>query len=290
MGTRDLIIGGFSGYNFNQLKPWVKSICEVATDNTDKVVVAADASPETIKELENHGFKVIPFNLSPSIPIHVLRFYHIHEYIKNNIDKYRFVVTTDVKDVIFQRNPFEFMERLLDRKERRIVAGSEGMYYKDEPWGNDNLMQAYGPYVHELYKDKEIYNVGVLGGYADYIRDLIFHIFTNGINRPITICDQAVFNVLIQSTPYTDCTYLAKQYNGWACHAGTTADPAKLPSFRPFLTEKEPIFDQEKGVIKTCDGAEFYIVHQYDRVPQWKSHFMKKYGQEDASAVFTYKV
>jgi len=288
MGTRDLIIGGFSGYNFNQLKPWVKSICEVAGENTDKVVVAADVSDETVIQLLEHGFEVIRFDLDPRIPIHVLRFFHIHKFLKERGDNYRFVVTTDVKDVVFQRNPFEFMERLLDRKERRIVAGSEGMKYKDEPWGNENLMQAYGPYIHEMYKDKEIYNVGVLGGYSDYLRDLIFHIFTNGINRPIGICDQAVFNVLIQSQPYIDCTYLAKQYNGWACHAGTTADPSKITDFIPFLTEPVPKF--EDGVVKTCDGAEFYIVHQYDRVPEWKAHIMKKYGQEDAAAVFTYKV
>jgi hypothetical protein len=288
MAKRDLIIGGFSGYNFNQLKPWVKSICEVSDESIDKVVVAANVSDETVIQLLEHGFQVIKFDLDARIPIHVLRFLHIHKFLKERGDNYRFVVTTDVKDVVFQRNPFEFMEKLLDRKGCRLVAGSESMYYKDEPWGNENLMQTYGPYVHDLYKDKEIYNVGVLGGYSDYMKDLIFHIFTNGINRPIPIVDQAVFNVLIQSYPYKDCTYLAKQYNGWACHAGTTADPTKIEKFVPLLTEQVPIFDN--GVVKTCDGAEFYIVHQYDRVPEWKEHVMKKYGQDDAAEVFTYKV
>jgi aryl-alcohol dehydrogenase-like predicted oxidoreductase len=71
----------------------------------------------------------------------------------------------------------------------------------------------------------------------------------------------------------------AKQLNGWACQAGTTVDPSKIQQFKPHLLESEPIF--EDGIVKTSLGRKFVIVHQYDRVPEWKKFVEKKYGQED---------
>jgi hypothetical protein len=148
-------------------------------------------------------------------------------------------------------------------------------------------MQTYGQYVYDLFKDNVIYNVGTLGGDAQYIKDLVFNIFTNAVNRPIPIVDQAVFNVLIHTQPFMNVTLFADQVDGWACQAGTTVDPSKIESFRPFLTEEEPMFDN--GVVWTAKRDMFAIVHQYDRVPAWKKYIQEKYKQEDPNQFFTYR-
>jgi hypothetical protein len=207
----------------------------------------------------------------------VARFLSIYDFLKNTWQNYSHVVTTDVKDVYFQTNPIVWLE--LNLKNKKLVAGSEGMRYKDEPWGNENLMQAYGPYVHELFKNNEIYNVGTIGGVSEYVKDMMFNILFNAINRPIPICDQAVYNVLIQTQPFKGVTYFAKQLDGWACQAGTTVDPSKIAQFRPHLLESEPKF--EDGIVKTSLGKTFAIVHQYDRVPEWKEFIKQKYQQEE---------
>jgi len=222
-----------------------------------------------------------------NVPIHVLRFLSIYDYLRNNWEKYRYVVTTDVKDVYFQSSPFKWMEDNFIGGIDKLVAGSEGMRYCDEPWGNDNLMQAYGPYVHEQFKNNTIYNVGVLGGTAEYMKDLVFNIFTNATNRPIPIVDQAVFNVLINTQPYKEKIFLAQNKHAWACQAGTMVDPSKIEAFRPFLLEGEPVF--EEGVVKTFEHKEYCIVHQYDRVPEWKKFVQQKYEQEDESQLFVYR-
>jgi hypothetical protein len=279
---KNLIIGGCTNYGIDQLKPWVLSVNETMPD-ADKVMCVGNASDETRKWLVDNNFKLINIP-QMNVPVHVLRFLSIYEYLREHWQEYVYVVTTDVKDVYFQKNPFAMLERKIHYK---LIAGSEGMLYKDEPWGNDNLMQAYGPYVHDLNKNNKIYNVGTIGGSSEYVKDLVFNIFTNAIHRPIAICDQAVYNVLIQTQPYKDCTFFADQSDAWACQAGTTVDPSKIASFRPFLTEKEPIF--ENGLVKTCDGVTFSIVHQYDRVPQWKKFVQGKYGQNDETEFFTYR-
>lgn len=279
---KNLIIGGCTNYGINQLKPWVLSVNETMP-NADKVMCVGNASAETRQWLIDNNFKIIDMP-KLNVPVHVLRFLSIYEYLKEHWQEYDYVVTTDVKDVYFQTDPFTMLERKIKYK---LFAGSEGMLYKDEPWGNDNLMQAYGPYIHEIYKNNKIYNVGTIGGSSEYVKDLVFNIFTNAIHRPIPICDQAVYNVLIQTQPYKDCTFFAEQSDGWACQAGTTVDPSKIAQFRPFLTEEEPKFID--GLVKTCDGDTFSIVHQYDRVPEWKRFVQEKYGQDDETQFFTYR-
>lgn len=286
MEKKNLIISGFSGYNFNQLKPYIKSI-EQNVGECDKVMVVGDASQETIDTLVEHGWIIEKFS-NVNIPIHVARFLFIYEFLRKHHENYNWVVSTDVKDVVFQTCPFEWLDTTSAENYFMIVAGSESVKYKDEPWGNDNLMQSYGPFVHERFKDNIIYNVGTLGGEAEYIKDLVFQIFFNGINRPIPIVDQAVYNVLLQTQPYKDVTFFADQSHGWACQAGTTVDPSKIESFRPHLTEAEPLW--KDGQVLTATGQPFAIVHQYDRVPEWKKFFSEKYGQEDESQFFVYKV
>lgn len=284
MEKKDLIIGGCTNYGINELKPWVLSVNECMPE-ADKVMCVGKADKETKDWLVENNFKIVDMP-SAQIPIHVLRFLAIYEYLRKNWEQYRYVVTTDVKDVFFQYSPFKWMKDfLLDLGAYELVAGSEGLKYKDESWGNENLMQAYGPYVHEIFKDNTIYNVGVLGGGAEYMKDLVFNIFTNAINRPIPICDQAVFNVLINTQPYKDKIYLAQNKHAWACQAGTMVDPSKIAQFRPYLLEEEPMFDN--GVVWTADREMYCIVHQYDRVPEWKKFVEQKYGQRNSDEYIT---
>jgi len=284
MEKKDLIIGGCTNYGINELKPWVLSVNECMPE-ADKVMCVGNATQETRDWLVANNFRIVDMPQA-QIPIHVLRFLSIYNFLKDNWEDYRYVVTTDVKDVYFQWSPFKWMtDSLQNLGMYQLVCGSEGLKYKDEPWGNENLMQAYGPYVHELFKDKEIYNVGVLGGTAEYVKDLVFNIFTNAINRPIAICDQAVFNVLINTQPYFDVMFFAGGYHAWACQAGTVADPSKIEQFRPNLVEDEPIFDN--GVVWTAHREMYCIVHQYDRVPEWKKFVEQKYGQRNSDEYIT---
>lgn len=275
MGKKDLIIGGFTNYDYSKLKPWVESIDDVGFTG-DKVLVVGNTDLETIQELTKREFKLIQMQ-NMNIPIHVARFLYIYDYLRQNHEKYDNVITTDVKDVYFQENPIPWMNLILNEK-IKIIVGSEGIRYKDESWGDENLKQCYGEYVYEIFKNNEIYNVGVLAGKSEYIKDLVFNIFTNATNRPIPIVDQAVFNVLINTKPYSDCIYFAKQETGWACHAGTTVDPSKIERFRPNLTEKEPYF--KNGIVYASSGIPFHIVHQYDRVPEWNTFIQNKYKQD----------
>jgi len=276
---KDLIIGCSTNYDWPKLKYWVNSINKSGFEG-DKVLILMNCDKDTVLKVTQAGFKVVGFkqdeegNLvySSNMPVHTERFIHIYDYIRNN-GPYRFVITTDVKDVVFQRNPVEYLEEHCNTN--NLIFSSESMKYKDEPWGNQNLLETYGPYVHNIFKENEIYNVGVLAGRGDAMRDLAINIFTSCTNRPISICDQSTFNFMISQHPYTDTCKYAKSEDGWACQLGTTADPSKMADFEPKLLEARPILKDDK--ITTSTGEPYYIVHQYDRVPAWRNIVEARY-------------
>jgi len=279
---KDLIIGCSTNYGWDQLKYWVNSINQSGFDG-EKTLIALNISYDAVDKLSKNGFQVVvvgkedhikkAYVYESRIPVHVERFIHIYNHIARG--DYRYVVTTDVKDVVFQSNPCKWLDENLV-EDKNLVFASESMKYKDEPWGNQNLFETYGQFIYERFKNNEIYNVGVLGGRASAMRDLCLNIFAAALGRPIPICDQSTFNFMISQHPYTDTSMYMKSEDGWASQLGTTGDPTKIEQFRPNLLESIPKFNGKK--VTTSKGKEFCIVHQYDRVPTVRKILEKTYG------------
>jgi len=279
---KDLIVGCATNYDWSKLKYWVNSINRSGFEG-DKCLILMNCDKETVSKISDAGFAIIAFNqdsngnlsYSSNMMVHVERFFHIYNILKDNL--YRYVITTDVKDVIFQKNPSEWLENNLPNNED-LVFSSESMKYKDEPWGNQNLLETFGPQIYEDFKNNTIFNVGVLAGRGYAMKDLMMNIFASCVGRPIKICDQSTFNFLISQHPYLKNSMYTKSEDGWACQLGTTADPSKIEQFRPFLLEPSPKLDEDKVV--TSEGIEYNIVHQYDRVPEWKKVIEAKYDDK----------
>jgi hypothetical protein len=278
---QDLIIGCSTNYDWSKIKYWINSINQSGFDGK-KVMILMNCDHDTAEKVLEAGFEIVSFghdgkgNLThqSQFMVHVERFLHIYNYLKDN--KFRNVITTDVKDVIFQHDPFPELETRLNLSGKDLLFSSESMKYKDEPWGNNNLLETYGPYIYNIFKDNEIYNVGVLAGKSDAMRDLCLNIFLAAIGRPIKICDQSTFNVMINMHPYNTRSLYTKSEDGWACQLGTTADPSKIDEFKPFLLEESPKMIAEQVVTNKTEQP-YSIVHQYDRVPEWRKIIEAKY-------------
>lgn len=279
---KDCIVGCSTNYDWSKLKYWVNSINASGFEG-DKVLILMNCDKDTAQKVSDAGFSIIAFNqdgqgnlnYQSNLMVHVERFIHIHKLLKDN--NYRFVITTDVRDVIFQKNPVNWLEENLSAQED-LVFSSESMKYKDEPWGRENITQCYGQGIYEDFKNNTIFNVGVIAGRGYAMKDLTLQLFLNCINRPIQIVDQAVFNVMISRHPYIKSSMYMNSEDGWACQLGTTADPSKIDQFRPNLLEPSPKL--EGDMVVTSTGIEYTIVHQYDRVPEWKKVIEAKYDDK----------
>jgi hypothetical protein len=292
---KDLVIGGASNYTWDQLKYWVNSIKKSGFSG-DIVLVATNISKVTIEKLIQEGVKLSLYGKqqengdfvahSNGAP-HVERFFYIWNFLETINQQYRYVISTDTRDVVFQKNPSEWLEDNL--MTHFLVASSEGMRYKNETWGNQNLYDTFGPFFHNHFKNNMIFNVGTIAGDYDYVKSLMFMIFQMSINRPIPIVDQSVYNVLLNTTPWLDDTMMASNSDAWAIQLGTTLhavkagkgdlglmfknDPGK---YERIYEDQQPII--EENVVKNVEGNLFTIIHQYDRVPSLKEHIEKIYG------------
>lgn len=292
--AKDLIIGGASNYTWDQLKYWVNSIRKSGFTG-DVVLVGTNLTKETIDKLTQEGVILslhgkenergdIVAHQQGGAP-HVERFFYMWNYLMTTSEQYVHVITTDTRDVVFQSNPSDW---LYDNLENYLmVCSSEGMKYKNEPWGNKNLLETFGPYFHNALKERTIYNVGTIAGDFAFVRDLLLSIFQMSINRPIPIVDQAVFNFLLNLHQYGIDTLCTDNVRDWAIQLGTTLEAVKagkgdlganssLDDYQSKYDDVQPIF--EDGIVKTPDGNPYTIVHQYDRVPFLKEKIEQKYG------------
>jgi len=294
---KDLIIGAAVGYDWNKLKYWVNSITK--SDFTgDVVIVGTDMSKDTMDKLTERGIKLSLYGtVQPDGSVkaftngapHVERFFYIYNYLNTVEDQYQNVITTDIRDVIFQTNPSEWLEENLIS--HFLVASEEGMRYKDEPWGNQNLIETFGPFFHNILKEAPIKNVGVIAGDLNYVRSLLVLLFQMSVNRPIPVVDQAVFNFIIALDPYNHDTLFTNNNDGWAVQLGTTKEAVRagngdlgaiyknnLEEYEKLYTDDQPSFTSE-GEVVNADQRKFCIVHQWDRIPFLKTMIEKKYGE-----------
>lgn len=273
MAKKDLIIGAYTNYKFNLLKPWIYSIKQSGFDG-DIVLIAVDADEETVQQIQKEGVIVVRAKNEQKMMIHMLRFLYIYNHLKTNTN-YRYVITTDVRDVIFQSNPSIYLQKVFGEKVEGVVAQSEAIKIKDETWNRENIIKNFGPYFYEHVKENNVYNVGILAGTAEYMKDLCFTLFQMSSNRPDWVADQATYNMLINYMPWSNVIIKLNLSDAWAINAHVTNMPGKEDEFGPFLLEPRPTM--QDGVVVNSQGKPFVIVHQYDRVPEWMEYFMKKY-------------
>lgn len=297
--TRDLIIGGASGYTWDQIKYWVNSIKKSGFQG-DVVLTGTDLKKETIDKLTENGVELALYGEKQEngdvtahkngVP-HVERFFYMWNALNQTKTDYRYIITTDTRDVIFQSNPSHWLESYLTL--HSIVCSSEGMRYKNEPWSNQNLYQAFGPYFHNILKDGMIYNVGTIAGETRLMKSLFLLLFQLSINRPIPIVDQAVFNFITSIHPFSTETYFASNSDSWAIQLGTSieavkagagdlgkeiaANPSKLIEYQMKYEDVQPNIKVD-GTVSNKKGDLYTIVHQWDRIPDLKQKIEELYA------------
>ena len=282
---KDIVVGCITGYDFDKIKPWVNSLDRSGFNGT-KAMICYNIDYDTVDELVKRNYAILAFGkddeqkkfvYKENFSIVVERFLHLWYLLKRFRGEYRYIITTDVKDVIFQTNPSEWLEQNIGDKE--INVASESIRYCDEDWGNHNLMKSFGALIHDEYKENVICNAGTISGKFDTMIDFFLNIymlcnstqhFIEGGGGP----DQAALNVLLNMKSYRDITNFAQSESGYAAQLGTTG-PQVAGKYSDKLLEKSPILVD--NMICTSKGKPFSLVHQYDRVPEWKEMIEKKY-------------
>jgi len=301
-GPIDIVCGVIGGYEYNNILPWVNSI-ENSGFSGLKIMIIYYARTYLIDTLKNKGWLVLTFEHIPSNDVYaystnqiysspnyltgkqfhicVERFYHIWYFLSllpSHIkERCRYIVSTDVKDIIFQSNPFTWILNNL-KEGKKIIAITESITYENETnFGAKNLTECFGNVMFEYMKKRLIYNAGTMAGEFNTMVDLFLQIYmlSMGGNLQYLQPDQAAYNILLSLAPYKDITQFMMSEDGWAAQLGTCW-PHKM--FEGKLAEPCPIFDSESNILYTTTHKPYVIVHQYDRIPEMASRLFHKYS------------
>jgi hypothetical protein len=249
-GNKDLIISAIANYGVDKIKNYINSINSCGF-NGDKVMIVYNVPDETIKYLQSNGWLVCVGELTGHP--HMKRLIDIYVILRQLGKEYRYVITTDVRDVIFQTNPSEYLKNYLKKK---IIVSSENVLYRHEPWGKKNILEGYNELFWERYESEETCNVGVIAGYhEDMMELLLLNYIVSQAGNTQHFTDQSSFNFVIHNKLVKDKIQMVGLESHWALQIGTLSNPELIGKCE---------FDIKDGIIFNGENP-FVIIHQYDR-------------------------
>lgn len=267
----DLTIAVIRGLDWVSLRPYAVSLARVFKGT--KLVLAEDTSEEARTHLAQLGFTVVDRAPTPkgldSWAYGVHRFPPAIEYLKQNPGRFRYVLWTDIRDLIFQSDPFVWLEHNL--APNRLVVAGLGHAIKDCAY-NDPWVRACSPREYSLVRQQEAVACGTFGGDADTTLRLLEEIYagcTAANNAWAT--DQGMLNVLVRRP----------EFNAHISHTGETLTaqwwPARNDDPMIYPHYFRPVFDKTDGLVKGPGGVPYSIVHLYDRDPAWVAIMRERY-------------
>ena len=258
------IVGCITKYGVEQIRPFVESI-EQSGFKGDKLMLVYEITQDTIDYLTNKGWLLVQSEPQQHIILQRFRdmYQLLHQYETDVI------IWVDVKDIIFQKDPTEWLNKWMRRD---ILAFSESLKFGDEVWARLNAGTSF-PMEWEWLQDKEIHCAGTIVGKRDAIRDLFIDIYRWSLttSNPEQLADQAAYNILIHLHQFKDKVQFVKQQEGFAAQLHLKL---KKGDTLPY-TEILPFIDG--SCVKNEKGELYTLVHQYDRNEELKKLIENKY-------------
>lgn len=259
------IVGCITKYGIDDIRPYVESI-DKSGFKGEKLMLIYDVSNDVIEYLTKKGWLIVQSELQEHIILQ--RFRDMYAFLQSY--ETDVIIWTDVKDVIFQKDPTEWLNKWMRRD---ILAFSECMIMQNEPWTCINSGTTFPMEWEFGMKDQISYCAGTIVGKKNSIRDLFIEIYrwSKTTANPEQLSDQAAYNVLLHLKHFKNSVQFVKQEQGFVTQLGTVwMKKNEIP-----LLEPTPIYKDDK--LYNQKGEEFTIVHQYDRDPYLKTQIKNLY-------------
>lgn len=250
-----LVAGLALGYDWYAIEPWLTSLRRTGYSGSVGIFLdpASPAFYPTEEKLANRGvlvFEATPVPAGWQTEPHVNKHRMLAEVLE--VINYDRAVLTDLRDLVFQTNPVQWLDRYLKRE---IVVSSENIRYKDEPWNYQNIGLTFGDVVRQRMAEEEVFNSGILAGEAKPLAEFCRAIFQRCRTSAHGVPDQATLNVLLREDLWKGRVQRASMRSGFCLNAG----PGTLKYWsgveRPIIRD---------GLVQMLGDEPFCMVHQYD--------------------------
>ena len=196
---------------------------------------------------------------------HVSRFFDYHDYLLVN-DYFKYVMLTDTRDVIVQKNPFEneLSGLFLGMEDARTLIGQDSFHIK---WISD----VYGKNYLNSISTQQISCAGVTLGDYNSVLDYLNVMLTEFMNLPYykmvrSNYDQGIHNKLLYSNKFKDVKF---------------CNPLQSIISTIGIVPRQEIFMNDKNEIIDINGKPSTIIHQYDRHKDIEKVLIHKYLAEN---------
>lgn len=261
MTSNQCVFGLAAGYHFGDVRPFLISLRR--SGFSGRCVLFVSETTRDTDQMAFHGAEIVPFSRPAAmehVPYNAYRYFLYKEYLAQSPDRFEHVLLTDVRDVIFQRPPFDYLwPKGLNctLEDRRMTVG--------ECPHNEHWIRGHqGDEVLEVVSQAPISCSGTTVGdhesICNYLDTLTEKLLPFKGGQRMAGYDQGVHNVLLH-TGAVDATL------------HDNAGPIMTLGY----TRGEPDIDQDGWVLNEA-GERAHIVHQYDRKPKLFSMIRKRYA------------
>jgi hypothetical protein len=287
---RNLVLGAVCGYAFAELRPFVVSLKRTSF-NGDLCLLYTNLSEETLAALREHGVKLVHFDyrgqgalnswsrfwpqIRPLLALPVgnvlrravldrilnlafVRYLHAQDFLQQNQGKYANVLLTDVRDVVFQDDPFR------DPLPSDIVAFLEtaDMRFGVEPVNTNWVRENYGePMVIKL-SGKRTSCCGTVMGTSEGMEAYLAAFTGQMLILPSVAhgADTSVHNVLVYEVLRERVSVVENLAGAVGTIGADTSNQLSLDT---------------KGLVVNERGVLVPVLHQYDRHPALASNLVQ---------------
>jgi len=253
--VHDVILGMAAGYDIKTLQPFLRSLIE--SEYKGRIVFFVNSiDNETTTYLRQHSIELCFFGQG-DIPLASQRFFLYKQFIEQD-PRISQIMITDVRDVIFQCNPFTVCndDKLYCFEEDRSMTLSTC------PYNSQWIYHTYGKNALNTIGHNPIICAGVtIGSYKNiryYIETLCKELVKS---PPILGVDQGIHNFLIRSGLIPNTLIYDNKYS---------------PVYNLHYVKAKNIEIGEKGFIVNGFGIPC-VVHQYDRHPTLLMETQRRY-------------
>jgi len=256
-----------------KIKWWVESFRKHS--DAEVVLIAANMNDGDRRVLSDLNVNYVEVTENDTWYINNKRLRHTKEFLESS-DGDVFLIT-DVFDVLFQSDPFQKMD--LDNYD--VFISKEGIKVVEEPWNGDVINKVFPDQLQSCL-ETEIVCSGIIGGKRESLiklYDKMDYMCENSPNDH-NIKDQAALIILVKDN-WIDNLKNFSLDEGWAMHcqsAGPTYFFEAWGLKNSILRKGYGIPElRDDGFVYTQSGIKYDMVHQFNRVDEWKNIITKEY-------------
>lgn len=236
---------------FDNLEFW-RYVDSLSCIKNSDFVILTHCMPDAVKDkLIECNISVVEIDQKQVQYIYRDRHLCFYNYLKSKKQEYKYVLVTDCRDVIFQGDPFDYIQNV--NRQDFVLMTSEGHRVKQSGFSCIERFEFDKdvPLQFRNHNNGFVINGGVFAGTLNAMKNWHFLVWSTHLKTKGSCTDQAVVDWL---SNYLDEEYiLLHPQDDCFCVTGEG------------IKEKAVQIELKDGVVYSKDAQKYYIVHQWDR-------------------------